>query len=931
MAQGRIAGLTVEIAGETTKLTSALKGVRSDAANVNTELRTIDKLLKFEAADQVDLLARRLDTAEKAAAEVKKEINLLNKGLEENEKAFKDSDPATYEKNLASLSKQLTTANGKYEVLQAELGDTAKRLDEAKSGVDKNTQSLRKMGEETDAAGDKSVSFGQKLKENLANQTVGNGLRQLGVNINDIDSGMVSAGGSAISLGSLIGANLISTAVIGGLQTVANLFKSIVNLAKSAAKAGVEYVKDARDMAADYEDALGYSEQVYGEYSENVQNFVDDNTIALRSNKAELLENINTFGSLFNAAGIGKQTSYEYSASLVKLASDMRAATGNELSQVILNLQSVMTGGAQAGYKYGLVIQENAVKAKALQMGLVQTSVDMSDVNAASLKLEKNQKELAKAVREHGEESLEYRSALQKVNEAEKALDTAMEGKGIALTEAQKQEARYALIMEQSVAMQDQATREAGNYKSQMDLVNTVFDNLKISIGEKVLPVFTELITKFNEFIQSAEGQEIIDNIIGNVGTAADKVLEFVRSGDLKEFADRWVPRVSAFVNEMVNNLPGVIGSIGTIINKIMDLISWFERVDYATMTDEEKREFAMQEFEKYADGLGLTHKQMADAIGLTAQTYGANLETILENYYNYESIVKGTMDNVQAHMDGSFAKQDESFQTNLDSVKAYAEHLGLDYDEALEAIGFYAQKHKLNVAEMLGDWDKYKDDSIAAMELAVTGMDDWVRDQSSNLETGKKTAKEKTEDISGSMKTMAENVKTEGENAAAAMQSGVDKMAQVNTEPYMQKVNLIQALAGGLKETWLWLTGQESSLTSQSQQTKIPGRASGGPVVAGKLYRVNEQGIEIFRPAVNGTILSAPQTQAVLAGAGGQQASAGGNQTAPSPFTQSEQSQFIDITIPITAMLDSNVIYQGQKKVRFSYGKSLFEGGSSG
>lgn len=38
--------------------------------------------------------------------------------------------------------------------------------------------------------------------------------------------------------------------------------------------------------------------------------------------------------------------------------------------------------------------------------------------------------------------------------------------------------------------------------------------------------------------------------------------------------------------------------------------------------------------------------------------------------------------------------------------------------------------------------------------------------------------------------------------------------------------------------------------------------KASGGPVTAGELYQVNEQGVEMFRPAVNGIILTASQTQ---------------------------------------------------------------------
>ncbi|SHL80672.1 hypothetical protein SAMN05444389_101444 [Paracoccus solventivorans] len=49
-----------------------------------------------------------------------------------------------------------------------------------------------------------------------------------------------------------------------------------------------------------------------------------------------------------------------------------------------------------------------------------------------------------------------------------------------------------------------------------------------------------------------------------------------------------------------------------------------------------------------------------------------------------------------------------------------------------------------------------------------------------------------------------------------------------------------------------------------------LPGRASGGTVMAGQPYMVGERGPEPFVPAVSGRILSVPQAQAALRGGGG-------------------------------------------------------------
>ena len=48
MAGSRIKGITVEIGGDTTKL-SALKGVNSEIKNTQSQLKDVEKLLKYDA------------------------------------------------------------------------------------------------------------------------------------------------------------------------------------------------------------------------------------------------------------------------------------------------------------------------------------------------------------------------------------------------------------------------------------------------------------------------------------------------------------------------------------------------------------------------------------------------------------------------------------------------------------------------------------------------------------------------------------------------------------------------------------------------------------------------------------------------------------------------------------------------------------------
>ena len=54
----RIQGITVEIGGDTTKLTTALKGVNSEIRNTQSQLRDVEKLLKLDPGN-TELLSQK--------------------------------------------------------------------------------------------------------------------------------------------------------------------------------------------------------------------------------------------------------------------------------------------------------------------------------------------------------------------------------------------------------------------------------------------------------------------------------------------------------------------------------------------------------------------------------------------------------------------------------------------------------------------------------------------------------------------------------------------------------------------------------------------------------------------------------------------------------------------------------------------------------
>ena len=82
MAGNRIKGLTIEIGGDTTKLSDSLKGVDKSLKDTQTQLKDVNKLLKLDPTN-VDLLKQRHDLLNKAVKDTKEREKELQTALEQ--------------------------------------------------------------------------------------------------------------------------------------------------------------------------------------------------------------------------------------------------------------------------------------------------------------------------------------------------------------------------------------------------------------------------------------------------------------------------------------------------------------------------------------------------------------------------------------------------------------------------------------------------------------------------------------------------------------------------------------------------------------------------------------------------------------------------------------------------------------------------------
>lgn len=592
--------LSVKIQAKTDEFVKSLDDIKKRCSTIGQEMKEIDKQLKTESIDKVKKLAEKLDLVQRQAGLAEKEAEKYRQEIENISKTSENGAELTekQKQKIEELAEKMALAEQKAATYAAQADDLSKNIKE--------------MAEESENAGKETG--------------------ELADGIEDVGEESAEAGQKTSVFADVLKGSLLSNAIMSGVKMLGDLMHTLWQKATEAAKAIWNYSKEAVDMAADYQDALGYSEQVFEDQAEAVQNWVNANSYALRINKSDLQSYVNQLGSLYRSFGMSTDAAAKYSESLLQLAVDLHAATGTDTGQIIDNMTSIMTGGYKAGYKYGIVINEAAVKTKALSMGLVDMEVNQKDVEKATLKLTEANVKAAKAYNQYGEDSIEYKKALMEVANAEAAVDKALGGKEVALTQAQKEQAIYQLILEQTATAEGQAARESKSYKSQLDGMKVTFDNLKISIGEKLLPVFTEFMKKANEFVQSEQGQKMLDSIVEKVGEIAAKVKEFIESGQL----DEWIKKFEENLPGIVKDLTDLAKVVGDLVQPVLDLYRAIQGYNDLKAMDEAIKS-SKKEVHAFADSVNVDMDTLRIAIKGFAELNNVSLTEIYGDWSSYQ------------------------------------------------------------------------------------------------------------------------------------------------------------------------------------------------------------------------------------------------------------------------------------------------------
>jgi hypothetical protein len=260
------------------------------------------------------------------------------------------------------------------------------------------------------------------------------------------------------------------------------------------ASAAVGIAGKAVMAASDLNETVSKTGVVFKDQTGQVTGYAQQMADKFGLPKAAVLDAASSFGLLGKAAGVQGPQLANMSTGLATLAADATSFYNVPLEQALADFGSALSGESEPVKKYGVLMNEAAVTAEALALGLVKPAVASDKLKAAQIAASLAQKDYNKAVKEHGKGSDEAKKASLALGKAQDAVAAAAKGTVPPLTEGQKVQARASLLAKGMADASGDLARTQSSVSNRLREVQGRIVNYSASIGQKALPAVASLL-----------------------------------------------------------------------------------------------------------------------------------------------------------------------------------------------------------------------------------------------------------------------------------------------------------------------------------------------------------------------------------------------------------------------------------------------------
>lgn len=544
-----------------------------------------------------------------------------------------------------------------------------------------------------------------------------------------------------------------------------------------------DFAKDSVRAASDMNETLTKSGVVFGDFAGIVEDMGNRSALAMGISKQEAIAAAATYGNLFTSMGMGRKVSADMSVGLVQLASDLASFNNIPVADALEKIRAGLVGEAEPLRTLGININEAALRQKALELGL-------------------------------------------------------RVGTGV-LDSATKAQAAYALMLEQSTNAQGDFARTADGAANQQRILEATVKDLKVEIGNGLLPIWVSLLKTMNEGIATFNllrtKQEKLDDVVrqhekeirGTTSSYEAYITEMRRAISVANGFKNWT-QYTQYMKQHNLSLQEVYTSYG-----VLDRLGW----DYIHMQQAENKTVAeaVPLTEDQARAMDELNKQMGDLAS------GVPWKTLIRNGQDF------------AAAEAEIAKQAGAADLAMAGVtnKFLLAQSGLEkgtpawWDLAL-ALGVVTDKEKLNADNFYLLKDAY-DKGLITQDQYIQG-----------LKTLNSTLKETPSTVAVDVEIMEKWSSDWLKNNLYTW--GLGNQTFTVTTNYSSSGPGINGGPGGNPNP------TPTTPTPPSKPKTKGGRQHGGAVTAGWPYWVGESGPEPFVPSMSGYVLSKADAERIFA-----------------------------------------------------------------
>ena len=443
---GRIAGITIEIGGDSTKLQNSLKGVDKSIKQTQTALRDVNKLLKFNPGNTELLVQKQRN--------LKKAINETKDRLKELRKAAENTTPEQI-------------GQEKYDALQREIIDTENKL-----------KSLTK----------EMHSFGSVAGQRL--QAVGSAMKDLGGKVQNVGKELTTKVTAPIMA--------IGTASLMAFKEVDSAFDIVVSKTGATGDALAEMKQQVTDIAetmpTSFEDAataIGEVNTRFGATGEQLDELSRQFLMFAKINGTDVNTSIDTIQSAMAAFGL----TAEDATGILDAFNAAGQATGVPLDRLAESVKK----NATTLQEMDLSLEDSISFLAQLDKAGVDSSTVMTGLRKALAKATKEGKPMNQALKEL-QDSLT--GATDETEASKRAIELFGTKAGTAIAQyVRNGQLDFATLGE---AAQDSAGSVAGTYEEivdPLDQLTMAFNTLKV-IGMEIANAAMPFITQAMEILR---------------------------------------------------------------------------------------------------------------------------------------------------------------------------------------------------------------------------------------------------------------------------------------------------------------------------------------------------------------------------------------------------------------------------------------------